>query len=84
MRQDQVRASFEALESRAAENRGESLRGKISAQVANWRHNRQLYPGWVVAPWSNRSLLYQGTAGWVRRIVEASADAQPFQQVLWL
>jgi hypothetical protein len=81
---ESIRASYEALERRAAQNRGEPLRKKIADQVAIWRHNRKLYPGWVVAPWSNRALLYNLTSAWVGRIVEGSADAQPGEQIVWL
>jgi hypothetical protein len=81
---ESIRASYEALERRAAQSRGEPLRRKIADQVAIWRHNRKLYPGWVVAPWSNRALLYNLTSAWIERIVEGSADAQPGEQIIWL
>ena len=81
---DQIRASFEELDRRAAENQDEALRGKIRAVVATWRHNRELYPGWVVAPWMNRASLFQATTGWIAAVAFAATEIQAAEQVRWL
>lgn len=44
----------------APANKAEALRQAIPA----WRHNRRLYPGWVVAPEHVRSRLWMTTPDW--------------------
>jgi len=38
--------------------------------VKDWRHNRQLYPGWVVAPQSARFHLWLFTKQWIPTVLE--------------
>lgn len=44
----------------------------------NWRHNRLLYPGWIVAPWDVGQSVYFNTKRFLPTILEQAKDLTPF------
>ena len=40
-------------------------------QIRAWRHNRGLYPGWLVAPYQTREKVWTYTRGWLKVAVDA-------------
>ena len=41
-------------------------------QIRVWRHNRKLYPGWLVAPYQTREKVWAKTIGWLTTAVRAA------------
>jgi hypothetical protein len=48
---------------------GNSTVKNLSDQLEIWRHNRTLYPGWLIAPQSTRTRLWWKTQGWIPEIL---------------
>ena len=40
-------------------------------QICAWRHNRRLYPGWLIAPYQTREKVWTNTRGWLKVAVGA-------------
>jgi hypothetical protein len=52
--------------------------------VEIWRWNRNLYPGWIVAPAHIRSRLWSHTEPWITEIAAISGQLSPIQRLLTL
>jgi hypothetical protein len=48
---------------------------KDAAQI--WRHNRKLYPGWLIAPYRTRDHLKRFTEQWLNVVVNAVDKVEP-------
>lgn len=76
------------VENKVAAERGDENAELISALVA-WRHNRRLYPGWLVAPSETRARVWRTTQEWLFGLTKrfglgVSDDwSAPQQLVLW-
>ena len=58
---------------------------ELLALVKNWAENRQLYPGWLIAPKRNRELLWQhNTEWWLDTVVRLSPTLKPEDQLFVL
>jgi hypothetical protein len=53
----------------------------LQAQLAAWRHNRGLYPGWVVAPRAVRSRIWDHTNDWLRSFVVVAGGLPPRERL---
>jgi hypothetical protein len=42
---------------------------QITNQVKAWAANRQLYPGWIIAPYQSRNALWSRTKWWIQPIL---------------
>lgn len=82
--ESQIARQRAMLAAHAAANSGEALRRKIRRQVEAWRHNRDRFPGWLVAPTDNRRTLWAFTAHWVAPIVAEAAKVEPVERLRWL
>lgn len=49
-------------------------------QVAAWRHNRQVYPGWLIAPHHIRDHIWERSSHWFHRFDDLS-DLTPRQRL---
>jgi hypothetical protein len=61
----------------------------LMTQVAAWRHNRQVYPGWLVAPNHVRNDLWQRSERWFNSLTEISEltprqRLEAFVEVAWI
>jgi hypothetical protein len=68
--------------------RGESAGPERSANldelrktVEVWRHNRQIYPGWLIAPRSARFHLWRNTEVWISVVLELLPTLEPIERV---
>jgi hypothetical protein len=41
---------------------------QVREQVRAWADERRLYPGWVIAPYAKREIIWDRTQGWIERI----------------
>src|SRR5579872_543647 len=57
---------------------------KIDDLVGRWRHNRKLYPGWVIAPPDNRDTLWNYTRNWIEPILSKAKSVSPSRALVWL
>ena len=55
----------------------------LKRELRVWRHNRALYPGWLLAPYQTREEVWLNTKQWLHVAMEAS-DAWPEREVLVL
>ena len=49
--------------------------------VAIWKHNRQIYPGWLVLPASNRQTMAMNTELWSTAILQCLEYLTPFERL---
>ena len=63
--------------SSAAENTADRVRELLKV----WRHNRKIYPGWLVAPSSVRSQLSWKNREWEPRILQVLPDFTPVERL---
>ena len=49
-----------------------------------WRHNRELYPGWLVAPRSARFRLWWSTKRWISAVLELLPILTPTERIVVL
>lgn len=56
----------------------------LQNQVCIWRHNRKLYPGWLIAPHQTRDKIWLHTRNWLEQATGISnAWPEPHQLILW-
>ena len=55
----------------------EELTAQVKNVVAIWCHNRRVYPGWPVLPFSKHSRLAASTDLWVRPILKVAQSFEP-------
>ena len=58
----------------------------IAAQVVRqattaWKHNREIYPGWLVLPSSNRHAISWGADAWISAIAQAADALSPTERL---
>lgn len=56
---------------------------QILGVAETWRHNRSLYPGWVVLPPQNRRDLWRKTEQWIR-YVEKNLGDLTYDERIWV
>ena len=49
--------------------------------VAIWKHNREIYPGWLVLPASNRQTVSMNTELWTRAILQCLEHMAPLERL---
>ena len=49
--------------------------------VVNWKHNREIYPGWLVLPASNRQTVSMNTQRWSDAILQCLEDLTPLERL---
>ena len=49
--------------------------------VAIWKHNREIYPGWLVLPASNRQAVSMNTELWTRAILQCMEHLAPLERL---
>lgn len=54
---------------------------ELRSTLEVWRHNRHLYPGWLVAPHSARSRLWRYTEDWIPVVLELLPALAPTEQI---
>lgn len=54
---------------------------ELRTTVEIWRHNRRLYPGWLVAPRSARFRLWWFTEVWISAVLELLPALAPAEQI---
>lgn len=65
-------------------NDGNSSLEALKAELHAWRHNRHLYPGWLLAPYQTREKIWNNTKHWLGVAIAAnSAWSDPQLLVLW-
>ena len=65
-------------------NDGAASLQALKAEVYAWRHNRLLYPGWLLAPYQTRDKIWNNTKHWLGVAIAAnSAWTEPQLLVLW-
>ena len=65
-------------------NDGNPCLQALKAEVYAWRHNRLLYPGWLLAPYQTREKIWNNTKHWLDVAIAAnSAWSEPQLLVLW-
>lgn len=86
---ERLEASQRKLKEAEALENGAALRARIEFIMADWRHNRKLFPGWLVLPFSNREALKEATKYWIGPIIEAASAVEPqialpwFEELSW-
>ena len=56
----------------------------LKEELPAWRHNRSLYPGWLLAPYQTREKLWNNTKHWLSVAIAANATWSERQVlVLW-
>ena len=56
----------------------------LQDQVRIWRHNRKLYPGWLLAPHQTRDEIWLHTKNWLEQAIGTSSTwPEPHQLILW-
>ena len=53
----------------------------LVAEVTTWITNRNLYPGWVIAPEETRGILFSNTKYWVAPLLNSLASLSPGQRL---
>ncbi len=53
------------------------LTEQVEKVVADWRHNRRVYPGWPILPFSKHSFLASHTRAWTEAILKTAPDLDP-------
>ena len=57
---------------------------RLREQLCYWRHNRRLYPGWLIAPYQTRDKVWLNTKYWIDTAFAVQDDWSFVQQlVLW-
>lgn len=70
--------------SKAREERRKSDGDRLREQLGCWRHNRRLYPGWLIAPYQTRDRVWLNTEYWIDTAIAVQDDWSFVQQlVLW-
>ena len=63
---------------------GKSSLKALKGQLHAWRHNRTLYPGWLLAPYQTREKIWDNTKRWLGLALEANGVwSQQQLLVLW-
>lgn len=63
---------------------GNSRLQALKGQLHAWRHNRALYPGWLLAPYQTREKIWGNTKRWLGVALEANGVwSQQQLLVLW-
>ena len=55
----------------------ETLAEQVKKAAAIWRHNRQVYPGWPILPFSKHSHLSASTGPWVKPMLRTAPALTP-------
>ena len=70
--------------SKAREERRRNDGDRLREQLGYWRHNRRLYPGWLIAPYQTRDKVWSNTKYWIETAIAVQDDWSLVQQlVLW-
>ena len=57
---------------------------RLRDQLRIWRHNRKLYPGWLLAPYQTRHKIWSNTRFWIDTSINVQTIWSPAQLlVLW-
>lgn len=59
----------------------ETLAAKVKNAAAVWRHNRRVYPGWPILPFSKHSYLSSSTEPWVEPMLSAAPSFDPVDRL---
>ena len=78
---DRVRSKEPKAEPQLPGNR-EEVSAETAKELNNiWRHNRQMYPGWLTVPYSKRRQMDSATGEWGRRILLSLPSLTPIEQL---
>jgi len=50
-------------------------------ELSKWRHNRSVYPGWLIAPDHVRETLWQHTRNWVAHFMDVRSSLSLYQEL---
>ena len=78
---DRVRSKEPKPEPPTPGNQDESSAETIKEVTKIWRHNRQIYPGWLTAPYSKHRQMEWTTADWGRRILLSLPNLTPIERL---
>lgn len=57
---------------------------RLREQLCHWRHNRHLFPGWLIAPYQTRDKIWLNTKYWIDTAISVHDNWSSVQQlVLW-
>lgn len=59
----------------------EPLTEQVKKVVADWRHNRRVYPGWPILPFSKHSHLFAKTKNWTKAMLKAAPTLDPLDRL---
>lgn len=59
----------------------EALAAEAKNVTAIWRHNRRVYPGWPILPFSKHSHLSNWTESWVRPMLKVAPSLDPSERL---
>ena len=78
---DRVRSREPKAEPQRPTNGDEASAETIKEVTRIWRHNRQMYPGWITAPYSKRSQMERTTDEWGQRILLSLPNLTPIERL---
>ena len=64
------------------ENSPISIDRQLTVELEAWKHNRILYPGWLIAPKETRDRVWNYTYNWTRSIYDAKDKWNPTQLLI--
>jgi hypothetical protein len=56
---------------------------QIRETVAAWARNRELYPGWLIAPRETREVVWHYTSNWIRTVLDRLKEIEYEEQLEW-
>ena len=68
--------------SKAREEARQTDGDRLREQLCYWRHNRRLYPGWLIAPYQTRDKVWLNTKYWVDTAFAIQDDWSCVQQLV--
>lgn len=57
--------------------------GQFRETVAAWARNRELYPGWLIAPRETREVVWGYTSGWLKTVLDRLKEVEYEEQLEW-
>jgi hypothetical protein len=57
--------------------------GQFRETVAAWARNRELYPGWLIAPRETRELVWTYASGWLKTVLDRLKDLEYEERLEW-
>ena len=55
----------------------DSFLKKLREELPKWRHNRSVYPGWLIAPEQVREIIWNSTKHWLHCFVQVRYRIKP-------